>query len=647
MKIQDILFRVDSGEIALPEFQRGFVWNRTQVRSLVDSLYRRHPVGSLLTWSTGRANTPAHRGEMPVPVNVKLLLDGQQRVTSLYGVIRGAPPPFFEGDGGAFSGLHFDLKDEAFEFYAPVRMRDNPRWVSVTELMKPGSLGRLIGLIHTNEDLQQNAEQYTARLNSLAQITDVDLHVEDIAGEDKNVDIVVDIFNKVNSNGTKLSKGDLALAKICAEWSEARAELKRRLAKWEAAGYKFKLEWLLRCVNAIATGDAVFSALNDVGVDDISVGLEKSEKHVDYLLNLVSSRLGLDHDRVLGSRYSFPLMVKYLESKGGQIRDARERDRLLFWYTHTLLWGRYSGSTETVLSQDLQAVSQDGGGLDKLIENLRRNRGDLRIAPSDFAGSTIGARFYPLLYMLTRIYHARDWNSDLELSSHMLGKHSSLELHHIFPKSKLKEYGYDRGEVNALANFTFLTRESNRLISNENPDAYIRRFMSQNPGAIESHWIPTDDPDLWKIENYRDFLTARQKLLAEAANELLESLNSGSLAASSRIGDGEVAIGGAVNDEEHQILLDINVWVVGQELPEGEVGYELVTEESGELQAVLDLAWPDGVQEGLSQPVALLIDEDAEIESIANQAGFRVYTNVESLKRYIRQDILALDPAAD
>ena len=647
MKIQDILFRVDSGEIALPEFQRGFVWNRTQVRSLVDSLYRRHPVGSLLTWSTGRANTPAHRGEMPVPVNVKLLLDGQQRVTSLYGVIRGAPPPFFEGDGGAFSGLHFDLKDEAFEFYAPVRMRDNPRWVSVTELMKPGSLGRLIGLIHTNEDLQQNAEQYTARLNSLAQITDVDLHVEDIAGEDKNVDIVVDIFNKVNSNGTKLSKGDLALAKICAEWSEARAELKRRLAKWEKAGYNFKLEWLLRCVNAIATGDAVFSALNDVGVDDISVGLEKSEKHVDYLLNLVSSRLGLDHDRVLGSRYSFPLMVKYVESKGGQIRDARERDRLLFWYTHTLLWGRYSGSTETVLSQDLQAVSQDGGGLDKLIENLRRNRGDLRIAPSDFAGSTIGARFYPLLYMLTRIYHARDWNSGLELSAHMLGNHSSLELHHIFPKSKLKEYGYDRGEVNALANFTFLTRESNRLISNENPDAYIRRFMSQNPGAIESHWIPTDDPDLWKIENYRDFLTARQKLLAEAANELLESLNSGSLAASSRIGDGEVAIGGAVNDEEHQILLDINVWVVGRELPEGEVGYELVTEESGELQAVLDLAWPDGVQEGLSQPVALLIDEDAEIESIANQAGFRVYTNVESLKRYIRQDILALDPAAD
>ena len=649
MKIQDILSRVDSGEIALPEFQRGFVWNRTQVRSLMDSLYHRHPVGSLLTWSTGNANTPAHRGEMQVPANVKLLLDGQQRVTSLYGVIRGEKPPFFEGNDRAFSGLYFNIETEAFEFYAPVRMRENPLWISVTELMKLGS-GEFAARLYDNEATRQKFAQYLDRLNSIDQTKETELHIEDITGEDKTVDIVVDIFNKVNSSGTKLSKGDLALAKICAEWpaeqSGARSELKKRLAKWKKEGYNFKLEWLLRCVNAITTGNAVFSALDGVGSDIISDGLEKSAKHVDYLLNLIASRLGLDHDRVLGSRYSFPLMVKYVESQNGRIQDARERDRLLFWYIHTLLWGQYSGSTETVLNQDLQAVSEGGGGLDGLIENLRRNRGDLRITPSDFAGSTVGARFYPLLYMLARIYHAKDWDSGLELSANMLGNNSSLELHHIFPKSKLKEYGYGRGEINALANFTFLTRDTNRLISNENPDTYIGHFMSKNPGAIESHWIPTN-PDLWKIENYRDFLAARRDLLADAANELLDSLSAGSLAESSHAGADGAVIGRAVNDEEQQILSDVNAWVVDRGLSEGEVGYELVVEDNGELLAILDLAWPDGVQEGLSQPAALLLDEDAEVSTITNQAGFRVFTSVERLKRYITQDVLALEPAAD
>ena len=80
-------------------------------------------------------------------------------------------------------------------------------------------------------------------------------------------------------------------------------------------------------------------------------------------LNLISSRLGLDHDRVLGSRYSFPLMARYLEKRGGRLSDPAERDRLLFWYVHTLLWGRYSGSTESVLNQDLQSVQEIDGGV--------------------------------------------------------------------------------------------------------------------------------------------------------------------------------------------------------------------------------------------------------------------------------------------
>ena len=646
MKISTILDQIDDGAIALPVFQRGYVWNREQVRGLMESLYRRHPVGSLLTWVT-RTEGINSRGDSPLqPGYVKLLLDGQQRITTLYGIIRGKEPPFFEGNRDTFTGLHFNMDTERFQFYAPVLMSQEQGWVSVTELMERG-IGGFISQIQENPVLAPNVATYIDRLNRIHTIRDVELHVEDVTGDEKTVDVVVDIFNRVNSGGTKLSKGDLALAKICAAWPEARAEMNSRLERWKAAGFNFKLEWLLRCVNSLITGEALFSALDGIETSDFRKGLLRTEKHVDYLLNLLSSRLGLDHDRVLGSPYAFPLMARYVEGKEG-LSDPAERDRLLYWYVHAMLWGRYSGSTETVLNQDLAAIEDADGGLDRLLEGVRRQRGDLRVSPNDFSGWSKGARFYPLLYMLTRVYHAEDWDTGIELSSHMLGSLNRLELHHIFPKSLLYEHGYERHEVNALANFTFLTQETNLKVSNGDPAGYIREFVEKQPRSIESHWIPMD-ADLWKIENYRGFLEARRELLADAANQFLGGLLEGSVPESEPVGSvldrSSAVFGISQSEDEEQLLLDTNVWVIEQGLPEGEFNYEIVDEVTGELLAALDLAWPDGLQAGYSQPVALLIDEDQDTKRMASQAGFRFYADVESLKRYVREEILSISLA--
>lgn len=132
MRISTILDHIDSGSMALPEFQRGYVWNRDQVRRLMHSLYKRHPVGSLLVWETKTESTKARGDGKLASGTVKLLLDGQQRITSLYGIICGRPPRFFDGNAQAFTGLYFNLDDETFEFYAPLKMKDNPLWVNVT-----------------------------------------------------------------------------------------------------------------------------------------------------------------------------------------------------------------------------------------------------------------------------------------------------------------------------------------------------------------------------------------------------------------------------------------------------------------------------------------------------------------------------------
>src|SRR5205085_3829903 len=131
---------------------------------------------------------------------------------------------------------------------------------------------------------------------------------------------------------------------------------------------------------------------------------------------------------------------------------------------------------ESVLNQDLGQIEQSGDALDRLITLLRQNRGDLRLNANDFLGWSQGARFYPLLYMLTRVYHAQDWDTGIELSNSLLGNMSRLEVHHIFPKALLYRNDYSRPDVNALANFTFLTRETNLLVSDRDPAEYLEEF---------------------------------------------------------------------------------------------------------------------------------------------------------------------------
>ncbi|WP_306015009.1 DUF262 domain-containing protein [Oceanicaulis sp. MMSF_3324] len=641
MKISTILDHIDSGHMALPEFQRGYVWGPHQVRGLFASLYQRHPIGGLLVWAT-EAKSAAHRGDQDLASGVvKLLLDGQQRMTSLYGVMRGRPPAFFDGNEGAFTGLRFHLEDEVFEFYQPVKMRDDPLWVDVTDLMKGGqaSLGQAVKVLSQDEALSERLSDYIGRLSKLLGIADIDLHIEEVTGADMTLDVVVDIFNKVNSGGTKLSKGDLALAKICAEWPEARGKMKSQLSEWSDQGYDFNLDWLLRSVNTVLTGEAKFTFLHDQSPDAVQSGLDRATRQIDNVLNLIAGRLGLDHARVLFGRFAIPIMVRYLDQKGGKL-DERERDKLLFWFAQAGMWGLYSSSTESRLDRDLAVL--EAGGLDGLLEELRLWQGGMRMEAGHFTGWSMGNRFYPVLYMMTRMGEARDWGSGIALKSNLLGKMSRLEVHHIFPKSRLYAHNLSRPEVNALANFCFLTKDTNLNISNRLPEDYFPEVEDKHPGALASQWVPMD-PDLWRIERYGDFLEARKALLAEEANKRFADLLHGDdrwLMETRPAGhtDQVETLGGISSEEEEAELESVNDWLIERGLPKGFISHE-ITDEAGTVIAQLDLAWPDGLQQGLSTPVALLLNEDDQLIVLASQAGFRCFKSSAALREYVLREI--------
>jgi len=645
MKISTILDHIDSGHMALPEFQRGYVWNRDQVRGLFDSLYRRHPVGGLLVWAT-ESKSADHRGDSPLAAGVvKLLLDGQQRMTSLYGVVRGRAPKFFDGNAQAFTGLRFHLGTENFAFYQPLKMQGDPLWIDATELMQKGTLGlgEFVTRLTTVPELAAKVGLYVGRLSSLLGIIEVDLHIEEVTGPDKTLDVVVDIFNRVNSGGTKLSKGDLALAKICADWPEARDTMKAKLKEWAKTDFHFNLDWLLRSVNTALTGEAKFQFLHEKSAEEIQDGLKRATKHVDTSLNLISGRLGLDHDQVFFGRFGVPVMVRYLDQRSGPM-DVKERDKLLFWFVQAGMWGRFSGSTESFIDQDLAALEGEDGGLDKLLEQLRLWHGGLRAEPGHFTGWSLGARFYPVLYLLTRMGESRDWGNGLPLKSSLLGKMSRLEVHHIFPKSQLYKRKFKRAEVNALANFCFLTKDTNLNITDRLPEEYFPKIEVTHPGALASQWIPSA-PALWKIENFREFLEARKALLAAELNRRMEDLLHGDThwlaGPTTAVPVVAAAAGGITSEEEEEQLEAINDWVEAQGLPRGTLAYDFADAATGEQKAVFDLAWPNGIQEELSQSVAVLLNESTETIGIASQAGYRCFTGIEEFRRYVENDILA------
>jgi hypothetical protein len=232
----------------------------------------------------------------------------------------------------------------------------------------------------------------------------------------------------------------------------------------------------------------------------------------------------------------------------------------------------------------------------------------------------------------------------------MLGKMSRLEVHHIFPKAQLYKYKqrYRRAEVNALANFCFLTKDTNLVIRDRFPEQYFPEIERDHPGALASQWIP-NDPALWKIENFRDFLEARKALLATEVNKRMENLlhdDSRWLAGpAASVPTPVTTIGGVTSEEEEEQLEALNDWMEERGLPRGIVTYDFADPDTGIQRAIFDLAWPNGIQQELSQPVAILLNEGGDVIAIASQAGYRCFVTVSEFKQYVRTEILVQEAA--
>ncbi len=522
--IAELLKQIQLNEILLPEFQRGYVWKSDQVRGLVQSLYRRHPTGHLLIWKTYRPS-PVRGGMVASEGHSLLLLDGQQRLTSLYVLFEGKAPPFYEGES-LFWNLYFNVQTEEFRFWQVTLMEKNPAWISVHEFLREGLNGLLERMDSFSDDQREIYQRNLARLSRLDRIRDYTYTVDQLSGEEYSVAEVVEIFNRVNKAGTPLTKADLALAHICSIWPQAREELRGFSHAMKPLGFGVDMSFLVRCIAGVAAGSVLLEGtFYRVEAETLQQSWTAVKGAFERLAHVLRREAFIDDIGDLPTLYVLVPMIVYLAKHDGVFPTDTIMRRFIRWMYLAGLWSRYSGATETKLQQDVSLVG--GGDIDpthELEQAILRERGRLTLESSDLAGAKIGTAYALFSYVLARSRGARDWFTGIKLYDQAMGRSNGLEAHHIFPKSVLKAAHFDSADdfkiINELANRAYLVGKPDAKFLKQAPNAYLPEVDEQQPGALRAQCIPMDR-DLWSPDRFLDFLAARRLLLAQAMNEFL------------------------------------------------------------------------------------------------------------------------------
>ena len=551
--VEGLVNRYMNEELALPEMQRGYVWRSSQVRDLVDSLYRDYPAGSILLWDTSTvpelrraAVTDDEASMLRQPL---LLLDGQQRITSLATVLTGRPIRVKEGrkvneknvdiyfntqhpenesendgeagdlqvgdaveakweDGEYYLGTITHIVDKIYSieyedgnlgdtydvralsekskkdlfFQAKNRsIATDHNWISVTKLFKEG-----VGSILRELNIGYDAPEYSkisTRLERLYNTKKTYFPVQVI--KDKSYKDVTEIFNRVNSAGTKLRGSDLALAQLTAIWPGSMKILEAFAEKCADEKFHIDENFLVRCIVCIATKQALFSQISALRRNKLEESWKLTKRGIEDTINFLKNKGFVDTSNALPSlNLMIPLLVYATRNK---LEDTEEKSNgFLFWFFNATLWARYSGTVETKLTQDLGTLNQDKPWI-ALTEAMWQGVGKNRILTAEYVrGKGSGNPLFSMMYIRARSKSAQDYETGRAVAYSNFGSKNKIEFDHIFPRSKLNNQlptTYDDAQkkriINEVANLAFLTKEGNLIKTNDDPEKYFPRIVEK------------------------------------------------------------------------------------------------------------------------------------------------------------------------
>ncbi len=549
LRVGDLVELIDHQEVLLPDFQRGYVWRRPQVLKFLDSLYRGYPIGQVLLWippqsvtdgdsaPQGRAlgTSPSQQAGASIFASAEraekigggrapsraappqFVLDGQQRLTTLYRILR--------GDEGA--KVRFHAGDEMFMTETAASGKD-PLWVSVGDI-----LGSERGLSKALARLQKELklapddavfERFQANLQRMALVRERVLPVDVVRLADPEQ--VAELFVRINS-GTPLRRAELALAQLAWRWPGALVvRLGDALEEFVEAGFDFSAPFLMRSFVSVATGQASFSNLESLWkLNDITLSKNWDKTHnglrstIAFIQEVARLPTG---DDLPSANVLIPMTALFAKN----LRlDAPQTQQLLYWFLVAGAFGRYGTNVEPRLGEDLRAIYTETP-LKSLLDSLASSTPAPAVVPAaELEGRGVGSGVYLLMASLMRLKGVQDW-----FPASVGGRPPSpargerdLVLQPIFSRKQLQESGADPELAEEMANLLLLPHRPPSKYAQAKPEELLARAT---PAQIKDQWVP-ESKFLWMAPRAAEFLTARRVLLAKAFSVALESLHSG------------------------------------------------------------------------------------------------------------------------
>lgn len=518
--IRKILDSVTSGEIRIPAFQRGFVWEMDRVAHLLDSIYKGYPFGSLLFWRTkqklaaerrlGTFTLPDPEAEYPIDY----VLDGQQRLTSIFTVFQNELEPENNPD---WMDIYFDLdagqnpQDSAFLALEKVEDNERYRYFPMRVLFDS------VGYRANTEHLDKNRIAIIDKLQE--KFKEVTIPVQVLKSEDRS--IVAIVFERINHLGVALDTLQLLSAWT---WNEdfdlldKFRDLRDDLSDYGFAGVGDDSDLILSCVAGILAGEPGPETLLNLNGSDVRTQFPRVEQGIRGAIDFLRTQLKVVHLKLLPyPAMLVPLAVFFAEPEGKDVvYDAATYARLKRWFWRTCFSARYSSQTRKTTIHDIQQVL--------LLKNGQPNNfGDIDVKVEEaFFKNTfrVGAAATKTFVLLLSNNSPKSLLSgkDIDLDR-VLQSYNRSEFHHAYPRAFLRDNGYDDQSINILGNFCFLSAAENRKIGRKRPSVYLKEL-----GGIEHNVDETLASAFCAAEEFDDdydrFIKARLARLVAFADRL-------------------------------------------------------------------------------------------------------------------------------